>query len=388
MNWKYVRHLAATCLASVGFFVAAAQVQEVPYDEMRLLRLLQNREYAAVTAYLMPFYERDSTNQDVLAQLAYSHRLSNNLPESISFYERLLGLDSTDVRVLSSLGDLSVRRLNYRLAEDYYRRIVDLDPDHVHAHISLSAILMRKGARDAAYAHLAHAFAQQPTNMDLAADWVRMCMDRQEYERADSLLRVVLPMDPDNGRLLYARAETSSHLERHAEVVETCERIIALGAQDVLISRQYAKGLFALKEYSRCLEQYEEVIAMDGNLNELDFYYMAMSAKAMKSYDVALDYMDKALEAAISPNAGFYYGRKADLYRLANQPSNAIATYQKSLGFSVIPIHYYEMALIFDRDLSNPQQAKRYFNLFVRQELAEEDEAYAKYARRRIRELP
>lgn len=127
---------------------------------------------------------------------------------------------------------------------------------------------------------------------------------------------------------------------------------------------------------------------MDGNLNELDFYYMAMSAKAMKSYDVALDYMDKALEAAISPNAGFYYGRKADLYRLANQPSNAIATYQKSLGFSVIPIHYYEMALIFDRDLSNPQQAKRYFNLFVRQELAEEDEAYAKYARRRIRELP
>lgn len=364
-----------------------AQGQEPPYDELKLFRFLQNQDYKGATDYLMPFYERDSLNMDVLAQLAYSHRLSKNLTVAERFYWQSFQLDSTDVGVLYNLGSLSLGRFNYNLAEDYFQRILAINPDHVQANISLSAIMARKSEWDQAYSHLAHAYAWQPGDMDLAADLVRMCMEREQYERADSLLREILPLDPDNGRLLYARVEVSNHLEQYEEVVSTSEHIIALGAATVPILRQYAMGLFALMDYERCLEQYQRVIDMDGNLSELDCYYMAMSAKAMKRYKEGLEYMDMALEAAISPNAGFYYGRKADLYRLANQPSNAIKTYQQSFHFPIIPIHYYEMGIIFDRDLTNPTQAIRHYELFLQQELKETDKPYIKYAKHRLETL-
>lgn len=332
----------------------------------------------------MTFYEQDSANLDVLSQLAYGHRLSKNQTAAEYFYRQSFLLDSTNVGVLANLGSLSISRFNYNLAEDYFNRILSIDPNHVQANISLSTIMERKSEWEQAYMYLAHAFANQPGDMDLAADLIRMDMELEAYGRADSLLRETLPGDPDNGRLLYARAEVSNHLERHMEMVQTCEHIISLGADNVSILRLYAIGLFALKDYEGCLEQYEAIIASDGNLNELDFYYMAMSAKTMKRYQQGLEYMDKALEAAISPNAGFYYGRKADLQKLANQPSNAIKTYQKSFHFSAIPLHYYEMAVIFDRDLTNPAQALRHYELFINQELKEEDKPYVNYAEYRI----
>lgn len=387
MDWIFYFKMAVVCMVFVTAASLGAKGQEVPYDELKVFRLLQNQDYKGATDYLVPFYERDSTNLDVLAQLAYSHRLSNNLTEATWFYRQSFRIDSANVGVLSNLGNLSIQRFNYHLAEDYFRRIIAIDPNHVHANISLSTIMGRKSEWDQAYAHLAHAYAHQPRDIDLAADLVRMCMEQEQYERADSLLRETLPKDPDNGRLLYARVEVSEHLEQYMEMVRTCEHIIALGAQSVPVLRQYARGLFALKDYTGCLEQFEAIIAADGSLGELDYYYMAMSAKTMKRYKEALAYMDMALEAAISPNAGFYYGRKADLYKLANQPSNAIKTYQKSFHFSVVPIHYYEMGIIYERDLTNLAQAARHFELFLKQELTEADEPYANYARHRIREL-
>lgn len=44
------------------------------------------------------------------------------------------------------------------------------------------------------------------------------------------------------------------------------------------------------------------------------------------------------------------------------------------------------MSLVFDRDLSNPNQAKRYFGLLTRKGLTEEDKAYVNYAKHRIGE--
>lgn len=358
--------------------------KDSPYNELTLFRYFQNQNYQGAVDYLMPYYDQDSLNLDVVNQLAYSYRLANNLTAAMDFYTRSFQIDSMNVGVLSNLGNISMGRFNYHLAEAYFGRILAVDSNHVGAHIALSGLMERKFNAEKAYEHLEHAYNYRSTDMDLAADLIRMCMGQQEYVRADSLLQIVLPKDPDNGRLLYARAEVSNHLERYKEVVTTCEHIIGLGAQNEATLRLYATGLFAVKNYDKCLEQYESLIAMDGNLNELDFYYMAMSAKAMKRYQEGLEYMDMALEAAISPNAGFYYGRKADLFKLANQPSNAIATYQKSFHYSSLPIHYYEMALIFDRDLTNPTQALRHYELFLKQELKASDEPYVKFSNYRI----
>src|SRR5690554_5550634 len=89
------------CFAGGQFASFEAKAQEASYDELTVFRLLQNQDYRGATDYLLAFYQRDSTDQAVLAQLAYSYRLANNLTEAEQFYRQLFRIDSTNVAVLS-----------------------------------------------------------------------------------------------------------------------------------------------------------------------------------------------------------------------------------------------------------------------------------------------
>src|SRR3546814_5365307 len=112
-----------------------------------------------------------------------------------------------------------------------------------------------------------------------------------------------------------------------------------------------------------------------------------MSYKAMKRFEEGLTNMDKVFELAISPNTAFYYGRKADLHDLANQPSAAAKSYLRSFQFDVIPLHYYSLAVVYDRKLRDARSALRYFRQYVKLRAPDDEQIYLEYARRRIEEL-
>ena len=122
-------------------------------------------------------------------------------------------------------------------------------------------------------------------------------------------------------------------------------------------------------------------------MGEIDYYYLAMAYKAMKRYREGLESMDKVLELAVSPNTAFYYGRKADLHDLANQPSAAAESYLRSFQFEIIPLHYYSLAVVYDRKLNDTHNALRYFRQYVKQHPSKEEQVYVDYAQRRIDEL-
>src|SRR5690606_10236817 len=83
--------------------------------------------------------------------------------------------------------------------------------------------------------------------------------------------------------------------------------------------------------------------------------------KAMKRYEEGLESMEKVLELAISPNTAFYYGRKADLHDLANQPSAAAKSYLRSFQFETIPLHYYSLAVVYDKKIERCAQCPAVF---------------------------
>src|SRR3546814_5800544 len=72
---------------------------------------------------------------------------------------------------------------------------------------------------------------------------------------------------------------------------------------------------------------------------------------------------------------------------LANQPSAAAKSYLRSFQFDVIPLHYYSLAVVYDRKLSDARSALRYFRQYVKLRAPDDEQIYLEYARRRIEEL-
>src|SRR5690606_38272830 len=118
---------------------------------------------------------------------------------------------------------------------------------------------------------------------------------------------------------------SADNLGNYQEVIKRCETLTKQGEETLQVLTLLAKGYFLTNEFTRCRDTYQKALDQYSGIPELDYYYLAMAHKALKEYQSGLDCMDKVLELAISPNTALYYGRKADLYDLANQPSAAAA---------------------------------------------------------------
>lgn len=378
----YMTLLLCVCIGNrVGY------AQGVQPDNNKLLELYQAQQYREAATYLRSFYTDTIADPAVLNRLGYCYRMAGDYGQAEPYYQQLYTLDTLNVFTLMNLAGLHVKRGRYASAEDYYQRIITVDSNHIAAYCALSDLAKRNGDLAVAFNYLLRANSLQPTNSDIAYDFAQLCMDLERYGRADTVLQLALDEDPQHGLLLLGKIKVAEKLKHYEEVVTLGEQLGELGDQSRLVLSLLARGYFHTKHFADCEETYSRLLALYKQMGEVDYYYLAMAYKAMKRFEEGLTNMDKVLELAISPNTAFYYGRKADLHDLANQPSAAAKSYLRSFQFDVIPLHYYSLAVVYDRKLSDARSALRYFRQYVKQHAPDDEQIYLEYARRRIEEL-
>jgi len=352
-----------------------------------LLEHYQTQQYREAAVYLQAFYPDTITDQAVLARLGYCYRMAGDYGQAEHYYQQLYALDSLNLTTLLNLATLNVQRGLYPPATDYYHRIVALDSNHVAAHHALSGLMKRAGNLESAYGYLQRANSMQPLNSEIAFDFAQLCMDLELHEQADTVLQLALQADPWHGLLLLGKIKVAAKLKHYMEMVTVGQQLLELGDGSQQVLSLLARGYFHIDDFNSCKETYERLLGAYEQMAEIDYYYLAMTYKALKRYPEALECMDKVLTLAISPNAAFYYGRKADLHDLSNQPSAAASSYLRSFQFEVIPLHYYGLAVVYDRKLNDPRNALRYYRQYLKQRLPKEERVYADYVQKRIKEL-
>lgn len=381
---KTIRYISIlVCLGACGVSYA----QDSYPDNGKLLELYQAQRYHEAADYLLSFYTDTIADPAILNRLGYCYRMAGDYAQAEPYYQQLYVLDSLNVLTLLNLATLHVQRGRYSSAADFYQRIIAVDSNHVKAYRALSDLMKREGDLAAAFNYLLRANNLQPTNSDIAYDFALLCMDVERYGQADTVLQLALEADPQHGLLLLGKIIVAEKLKHYAEMVTFGEQLTEQGDKSRQVLSLLARGYFHTQNFTGCQETYNRLLALYKQMGEIDYYYLAMAYKAMKRYREGLESMDKVLELAISPNTAFYYGRKADLHDLANQPSAAAASYLRSFQFEIIPLHYYSLAVVYDRKLSDTHNALRYFRQYVKQHPSKEEQIYVDYAQRRIDEL-
>lgn len=356
-------------------------------DNKKILLLYETQQFAEASRYLSQFYTDSTTDIQLINSIAYSYRMAGDFQQASTYYNKLYVLDTLNTAALTSLAFINNQRGMYKSSMDLYKKLLAIDSTNISAYTALANLSTREKDIISAFNYLRKANILQPTNSNIAYEFVQLCLDLNEIDKADSVLTIALQGDPENANLLYSKARVSDEQKKYKEVIELCKKLIDLGENSQPIWSLMARAYFHLDDFKSALLTYTDAMLIYESWGEMDYYYMAMSCKALKRFDEGLKFMEKTLKEAISPNTGFYFAKKADLLADLNKPSAAAADYIRSFQYEESTINYFSLAVLYDFNLQNKANALKYYTLYLNKKPPTQERTYIEYAQERIKAL-
>lgn len=361
--------------------------QSLTPDNTRILHLYETQQFSEASKYLSQFYTDSSTDIQLINSIAYSYRMSGDYQQASNYYNKLYTLDTLNISALTNLAYINNQRGMFKSSMDLYKKLLAIDSTNVNTYTALASLYTREKDIITAFSYLGKANTLQPTNSNIAYDFVQLCLSLNEIDKADSVLTIALEGDPENANLLYSKAKVSEEQKKYKEVIELSKKLIDLGEDSQEIWSLLARAYFRLDDFESAMLTYTDAMLTYDSWGEMDYYYMAMSCKALKRFDEGLKFIEKTLNEAISPNTGFYFARKADLLVDLNKPSAAAADYIRSFQYEESTINYFNLAVLYDFNLQNKANALKYYTLYVNKKPPTQEKTYIEYAQERIKAL-
>ena len=70
---------------------------------------------------------------------------NKNFHEALKYFEKMIVIDEFSVEALFNIATVYDKLSNEKKAEEYYRRVLNIDPSYRDANLNLSLILLRNG---------------------------------------------------------------------------------------------------------------------------------------------------------------------------------------------------------------------------------------------------
>eukprot|EP00388_Colpodella_angusta_P008374 GDKJ01022941.1.p1 GENE.GDKJ01022941.1~~GDKJ01022941.1.p1 ORF type:complete len:381 (+),score=9.55 GDKJ01022941.1:140-1282(+) len=338
-----------------------AKAQDVTLDKEKLLELYQNQRYADAASYLQSIYPANTTDVKALSQIAYCNMMAGNLPSAEKNYLTINEVQPNTVPVLFSLASINAKRGNNQKAAGYLLQIIGLDSTSFNAYKRLADLT---DSVENKVLYLKKANQLNATDADVAYDLAIQYRNLKQYDPAYKVLKIAIAADTGNFILQQALLPIANQLKKYNEVITIGLKLLANGA-DANVIKDVGSAYYFLNDYKQCLKYYKILEAMDAQ-NEAILYFMSISYRELKNYEMAATYAKKTIDEGISPNVALYYSLLAGIYEEKQHYTTALNAYQKGLTFSNYNSIYYRMALLYDLKLNRTKDAIKYYNLYLK----------------------
>ena len=372
-----LKPLILIVLLSLPVFVKAQNV-----DKEKLLDLYQTQRYADAAQYLQSIYPSDTDDLKALSQIAYCYMMAGKLPDAEKNYLKINALQPNTLSVLFSLANINSRRGNTAAAQFYLLDIIKLDSTNFNAFKQLANYTDSIKLK---VKYLEKANRLNATDADVAFDLALQYKYLKVFEPAYKVLQVAILADTNNLILQQAQLPIANELKKYKEVIRVGEKLLRNGG-DANVVRDVGKAYFSLKNYQKCIDLYKRLENMSMQ-NESILYYMSISYRELKNYEMATSYAKKTIEEGISPNVPLYYSLLGGIYEERNQNTNATAAYKKGLTFGDYNSIYYRLALLYDFKFNQPKTALSYYNQYLKSKPTAGEKSQIDYTKTRIAEI-
>ena len=364
-------------------FCLLANAQDITIDNEKLLEYYQTQRYAEAAQYLQNIYPSDTEDVKALSQIAYCYMMAGKLPDAEKNYLKINDLQPHTLSVLFSLASINSRRGNGFAAKIYLSEIVKLDRNNFNAYKQLANFTDSVKLK---IIYLQKANQLNPVEPDVAFDLATAYKNLKLFDPAYNVLKVAIAADTSNLSLLQAQLPIANELKKYKEVVTVGEKLMQNEANANVI-KDVGRAYFSLKNYQKCISLYKMLEAI-GMQNESILYYLAISFRELKNYDMAAIYAKKTIEEGISTNTASYYRLLGGIYENNNQTTSAATAYKKGLTFSANSSIYYQLGLLYDLKLKQKQNAISYYKQYLKSKPnAELEKEQIDYTKARLDEL-
>jgi tetratricopeptide (TPR) repeat protein len=363
---------------------ANSQIKEA--DNLYLLDLFQTQRYQEASEYLKTVYKEPITDKNILSRFGYSLKMAGKYSEAGKYYSRILDQNPADLPTLFNMAGLNQSKGNYSKASEYYKLILAIDSTNFSVYKQLSNLIESTEGLLLATGYIVKANELNPHDGDIAYSLSRILRENKQLSLAEKVLDTAIAADSSNLILLRGKAELAYSANRWPAVIQICDRLIKEGETSSNIQKMLGQAHYAVKNYDRAIDILTGLEA-SGMQNESTMYYAALSYKAKKDHAKAIEYFNKTILEAVSPNTGEYYAQIGDINEKNNQTRAALAAYQKSLTFDLKPITLYSIATFYDQKLKNKTSALRYYKRYLSSNPGPDHASYTDYSKHRIGEL-
>ncbi len=191
-------------------------------------------------------------------ELLYNLAWLNHLDSAISYYQRALDLIPDDERTIFHL---AVAFKDKEDANDKaiscYRRLLEINPDHVQGHNDLGLCLQRIGKPEEAWEHYHKTIEFDPSFASGYLNLGTVCIEAyQDYERAEEYLQKARQLAPEMPLVWYNLGLNRGEQNRYEEAVTCYRRAIELNPELVEAHWNLSIALLLLGQYEEGFREY------------------------------------------------------------------------------------------------------------------------------------
>lgn len=391
-SWKEIKERGASAVLIISVLLtchfslqAQKEIAAVPSLEERYqqaLELINAFQFDRAQKLLSTCYTEAPENIAYLTKIAYCNFQLGRYRDAKIFYNKVLKLDSLNATALSSLGSIYERESNYHTAKSYYETLIGIDSTNSYYFKRNGYMALRLGDALGGIANFLKAHSLNEADIEVIDQLCNIYLSLEELDYTEQILEKGLRLDGKNIKLLYNKARLAQKRQDHPTVVEAIESAMTLGDTSNYYQMMLGVAYLKVDSVDQAIRHLEMIVERD-KATEHTHHYLGLAYHQKEQMDLAIEHLQKAVKLGISEKITTYHADLARLFVEKNDHKAAIEHYQAAYDYSGEEEYLFHVARHHDLYYKDKRMAMRYYEKYLRSN----DEEFREYSTQRVAQL-
>ena len=244
-------------------------------------------------------------------ELAVQNHQNNNLQDAQNYYQKVLELDPNHSQTLNNLGVIFQGLGENQKAKECYEKVIEIDPNYVNALSNLGVIFQGLRENQKAKNCFEKAIKVNPNYADAHNNLGVLFKELGEREKAKECYEKAIVINPNYADAHYNLGVIFQNLGEHQKAKECFRKAIEINPNYVSALSNLGNIFKELKENQKAKECYEKAIVINPNYADAH-YNLGVIFKELGENQKAKNCFEKAIE--IDPDREVFYNSLSTLY--------------------------------------------------------------------------
>lgn len=276
-----------------------------------------------------PVRQRRALSPAQAFELAVARHRAGRLDEAEQLYRAVLKLQPDHFGALHYLGLTCTQQRKFDEALTLLQRAVALNPQSAEARTNLGIALAALGRPEDAVGQYQSAIALQPDHVEARNNLGIVLQALKRQDEAAAQFEAALALKPDNRFVLNNLGTSFAALGRHDEAIAAYQKAIALEPRFAEAVNNLGMALAALDRHDEAIAHYEQAIALKPDYAEAHGNLGAALNKVGR-HEAAIPHFERALE--LDPNLAEAHNDIGNALAALERYEEAVERYRRALA--------------------------------------------------------